>query len=95
MELGNQSMNGNNPERRVVEFRLINGVFVQKHPVTVNTYPEIHALVSHLVEILENVYQIGVKHGMEIAQQEQPSGNTRFANPPCQDNTPDTTEAIQ
>ena len=39
MESGNQSMNGNNLERRVVEFQLINGVFVQKHPVAVNTYP--------------------------------------------------------
>ena len=93
-------MTGNNPDRRVVEFQLINGVlyFVQKHPVTVNSYPEIHALVSRLVEILENVYQvyqIAVTRGMEIAQQEQPPGNIRFANPPCQDNTPDTTEPIQ
>ena len=69
---------------RVVEFQLINGLFVQKHPVTVNTYPEIHAHVSHLVEILEDVYQIAVKCGMKIAQQEQPPGNIRS---PCQDNT--------
>lgn len=91
-------MNGNNPERRAVEFQLINGVFVQKFPVTINTYPEIHAHVSHLVEILENVYHIAVKRGMEIQKEfEQPRGNShevRFANPPCQDNTPDTTKPI-
>ena len=94
MESGN-GVNANNPEKRVVEFQLINGVFVQKYPVTINTYPEIHAHVNRLVEVLENVYQVAVKRGMEIAQEEHPpaAGSVRFANPPCQDNTPDTTEA--
>ena len=97
-----KGMDGNsvNPERRALEFQLINGVFVQKFPVTISTYPEIHAHVGHLVEILENVYKIAVKRGMEIQEEHAwPRSNqlheATFANPPCQDNTPDTTKPIE
>ena len=73
-------------------YQFINGVLVQKFPVTISTYPEIHPHVLRLVEVLESVYLIAMERGMEI-QKEQPGGpdDVRIAKPPCQENTPDTT----
>ena len=50
----------------------INGVYMRKVCFTVTTYPEILQQVNQVIQILEYVYEVALKRGMEIRSQVPP-----------------------
>ena len=54
--------------RSAVAFGHVNGIFVRKVPLTMIIYPDIAEQVKQVVQLLNYVYEVGLRRGITIDQ---------------------------